>query len=111
MSPQRRPIADRFEERVMRDPNSGCWLWMGQLDRKGYGQIASGGREGGNIYAHRLSLELSGINVPANKLVCHKCDNPPCVNPAHLFVGSQSDNIADMWGKGRRSRESVSRQF
>lgn len=98
---RRRPIEDRFFERISPEPNSGCWLWLGQCDSKGYGRISLGGRHGGNTGAHRLSLKIAGVDVPDDMLVCHHCDVPSCVNPDHLFIGTQHDNLVDMVSKGR----------
>lgn len=99
---QRVPIEDRFWQHVMPEPNSGCWLWDGYIDSRGYGRIGLGGRGGGMTGAHRISLKIAGVEVPNDKLVLHKCDVPACVNPEHLFVGTQADNINDMHRKGRR---------
>ena len=76
---------------------SGCWPWLGYHDDKGYGQIHAGT----TLRAHRLSLAIAGIVVPPSALVLHSCDNPPCVNPAHLRVGTQSDNRRDMISRNR----------
>lgn len=94
-------LAERFERHVERDPNSGCWLWAGTVSGggpTGYGTITFDK----TIYkAHRLSVILSGREIPAGKFVCHACDTPLCVNPAHLWIGSHADNMADMAAKGR----------
>jgi hypothetical protein len=77
----------------------GCWLWTGCLDNRGYAKLRVDGR---SERVSRLLVELStGTKPPRNLSVCHSCDNPPCVNPAHLFVGTQSDNGRDMVKKGR----------
>jgi hypothetical protein len=76
-----------------------CWLWMGSRNalRYGYGVYGKGGK-----YAHRLSWEIHhGRPIPPGMNILHRCDNPPCVNPDHLFLGTQADNVVDMVRKGR----------
>ena len=79
-----------------------CWFWRGGISSRGYGNFAF--RKDGivvNNRAHRFSFELAFGKIPKNILVCHKCDNPLCVNPQHLFLGTQKDNAIDMVKKGR----------
>lgn len=93
-----RPIADRFWEKIDRpaDP-SGCWIWRGYKNSNGYGVIGSGGRSEPNILAHRLSYHLNVRPIVDGEVIRHYvCNNPPCVNPAHLAAGSQLDNMRDM---------------
>lgn len=92
---------DRFERYISPEPNSGCWLWDGGTNGRGYGIFCLHGRSGG---AHRASYQLYKGAIPAGLLVLHKCDVPPCVNPDHLFLGAHADNTADMWKKGRARR-------
>lgn len=80
---------------------SACWEWTGHRLPKGYGLLGRGGRRGGMIYAHRLSWELHFGPIPGGLFVLHKCDNPPCVRPEHLFLGDVVDNGQDMSRKGR----------
>lgn len=75
-----------------------CWLWLGRTGRGGYGIISWKGR---NQRASRLSFELSNGPIPAGALVCHACDNPACVNPAHLHLGTSQSNILEKYGRGR----------
>lgn len=80
-------------------PNGDCWIWIGHTDKDGYGHFRFGGKM---VRCHRLVLSFINGEVSPDKLVCHKCDNPPCVNPDHLFLGSSLDNQRDMSLKGRR---------
>lgn len=95
------PLPDRFWRFVT--PVDGCWLWRGNRNQAGYGQIKVG-RKGPSVSAHRLSYELHHGPIPAGLFVLHRCDNPPCVNPDHLFVGTAKDNSDDMIAKGRRAK-------
>lgn len=92
--------ATRFWSKVDRSAGpEGCWIWTASLHKAGYGQIRW---RDSVVGAHRVAYELaSGRMVPDGLFVCHSCDNPPCVNPAHLWLGDTSANSADMVAKGR----------
>jgi hypothetical protein len=77
-----------------------CWLWTGPTNNKGYGYLQIAPPSGKKILAHRLSYEIHNNSIPG-KVTRHTCDNPPCVNPAHLISGTQNDNMADCASKDR----------
>lgn len=80
------------------DPTTGCWNWLRSKDRHGYGRMWSGSR---TCLAHRWYYEQRYGGIPEGLYACHKCDNPGCVNPDHMFLGTQSDNMRDCRDKGR----------
>lgn len=92
-------LAERFWPQVQA-VESGCWEWTGFRDRDGYGRIRTSRRDA----AHRAAWLLSHFVIPEGMHVLHRCDNPPCVNPAHLFLGTQPVNVADMTAKGRAQK-------
>lgn len=92
------PFRSRFASKF-KQSDSGCFEWVGTKDRHGYGMIKVGRR---SMLAHRVSKIISlGSTLERNKFVCHTCDNRSCINPDHLWIGSNADNMADMKAKGR----------
>lgn len=99
---QKRLVGDdfgRFKQKVIVNQESGCWEWVGASDGHGYGHFWF---RGSIQKAHRVSLALHGVEIPSGLWALHKCDNPPCVNPDHLFIGDRADNMKDMSKKGRQ---------
>lgn len=99
-----RPLRERFEEKVLPEPMSGCHLWTAFANNMGYGTIGLGGNRGKKAYAHRVAWTLENGDIPEGRCVLHRCDNPLCVNVDHLFLGTKLDNSRDMVRKGRQSR-------
>lgn len=102
---RRVPLADRFFDRVGCKTESGCILWNGQFSEGGYGVISyKTGRTGNSVRANRVAYELMVGPIQDGLFVLHRCDNPPCINPTHLFLGTVADNSKDMVVKGRSAR-------
>jgi hypothetical protein len=95
-------VRQRIENASIPEPNSGCWLWLGNLNHNGYGTLAiKVGEVWRTVRAHRASYEAFVGPIPSELDACHSCDNRACVNPAHIFPGTRQQNVDDCLAKGR----------
>jgi hypothetical protein len=93
------PLIERLLARILPEPNTGCWLWEGSANHKGYGQIGVGAR--GMTTTHRTAYKHFKGEIPDGMQVLHRCDVPSCCNPDHLWLGTHQDNVDDKMRKGR----------
>jgi hypothetical protein len=91
----------RFWSKVNKNTTTGCWEWSGANNGRGYGKFHIGGEGNPQRYAHRISWIIANGDIPKGLWILHKCDNPKCVNPNHMFLGTQTDNMQDAASKGR----------
>lgn len=93
-------LPERMEKYIERIPESGCWIWIGSTQNKGYGAIRINHK---TYQAHRVMWEIRNGKIPEDMCALHRCDIPSCVNPYHLFLGTQRDNVHDTINKKRRN--------
>jgi hypothetical protein len=94
-------ICEFFDENWTLQDGTGCWIWRRAKNKRGYGKLVVCGKL---ISAHRFSYERANGAITSGEHVLHRCDNPSCVNPGHLFLGDHADNMVDMTSKGRSGK-------
>jgi hypothetical protein len=98
------PVSERFWDKVTKSDSEHCWPWTSVKDSAGYGLVNVKKKR---LSASRIAWKLANGPIPEGLFVLHRCDNPPCCNPAHLFLGTKSDNTQDCLRKGRHPRARI----
>ena len=101
MARPRIPISEKIASKVAKIPEAGCWIWLGSITNHGYGTMTLGRKT--HIVAHRASYELKYGPIPEGMFALHHCDTKCCVNPDHIFLGTQQDNMDDKVCKNRQA--------
>lgn len=101
MARRKRSLEERFWSKVDRGAPDDCWPWLRAISQDGYGRFVVSLDPQRVVGAHRVAFELTAGAIPHGMNVLHHCDNPRCVNPAHLYAGTQAQNVADMMRRGR----------
>lgn len=101
MARPRIPLSEKIESSSVKIPESGCWIWMKSLNHQGYGKTCFG--RGATLSAHRVSYEEKYGKIPNGLMALHSCDVRSCVNPDHVFLGTQQDNMTDKVNKKRQA--------
>ena len=105
-----KPFQDRLWSKIDKKGPEDCWPWLASTVGRGYGSVRIGASRSGKMLAHRaVYLQHFGGPIPDDLQVLHSCDNPPCCNPAHLFLGANADNMADRDAKGRGAKPPIHR--
>lgn len=104
MGRRRVPLETRFWQKIAKSGPNECWIWNGALVLGGYGTIRMAAPSRKMVNTHRAAYELTHGSIPDGMVVMHSCDNRRCCNPAHLSLGTQLDNMADMHAKGRAAK-------
>lgn len=98
----RKPLSERLWSKVSKGTPNECWIWNGYRNKKEYGMMSLPGKGNGCILTHRAAWQITNGPIQNGLHVCHHCDNPPCCNPNHLFLGTNFENQQDCARKGRK---------
>ena len=99
-------VYDYLFDKCYFDPTSGCWLWIRARTWAGYGKAGFGDKI---LAVHRMIWELNSGDIPDGRILCHKCDTPPCCNPDHMYVGTFAENSEEMMQRGRGNKQFFAR--
>jgi hypothetical protein len=101
MARPRVSLSEKIEKHTTRIPESGCWIWTSTVEKSGYGRVCDGRKP---YFAHRVSYEQKYGSIPNGKMALHHCDVRCCINPDHIFLGTQKENMLDKVSKNRQAK-------